>query len=75
MSKGINTIIEETKTELTDLINSKLKMGVPISVMGLIIDNVSNQIKPHVINAIKMESENSNSEQENNNEVKQESED
>ena len=72
MSKGINTVIEETKTELTELINSKLKMGVPISVMGLIVDNVSNQIKPHVINAIKMESENSNSEPENNDEAKQE---
>lgn len=75
MTKGINTLIEETKTELTDFVNSKLKMGLPISVMGLIIDNMSNQIKPHIISAIKMESESSNSKQENDDKVKQESED
>lgn len=58
MNKGINTAIEETKAELINLINSKLAMGVPVSVMGVLIDNISYQIKPHVINAVKMESEN-----------------
>ena len=55
MSKGINTIVEETKTELINLVNSKLEIGLPVSVVGVILDNVSNQIKLHTINAIKME--------------------
>lgn len=58
MSKGINTAVEEAKVELIELINSKLSMGIPVSVMGVIVDNISNQIKLHTINAIKMESEN-----------------
>jgi hypothetical protein len=67
MNKGINTAIEETKAELIELINSKLSMGVPVSVMGIIIDNVSNQIKLHTMNAIKMESENAQKEEAQNN--------
>ena len=55
MSNGINTIVEETKTELINLVNSKLEIGLPVSVVGVILDNVSNQIKLHTINAIKME--------------------
>ena len=64
MSKGINTIAEETKTELINLVNSKLEIGLPVSVVGVILDNVSNQIKLHTINAIKMEEDRAEKEEE-----------
>ena len=64
MSKGINTIVEETKTELINLVNSKLEIGLPVSVVGVILDNVSNQIKLHTINAIKMEEDRAEKEEE-----------
>lgn len=36
----INTEIEKLRKELAELINSKLKAGVPISVVKLIAENV-----------------------------------
>lgn len=55
MSKGINTIIEETKIEFINLINSKLEKGLPISVIGLIVDDVSAKIKTEIGVAINKE--------------------
>ena len=40
MQKGINTIIDETRTEITDWVNNKLNMGLPPTVVGLILDNI-----------------------------------
>lgn len=57
MNKGINTVIGETKAELISLVNSKLEMGVPVSVMEVVVENLLTQLKLHTINAIKMESE------------------
>ena len=44
MNKDINLIIEETKAELLNFVNNKLQV-LPISVMDLIIDNISIQLK------------------------------
>lgn len=55
MNKGINTAIEETKVELLNFVNAKLQMGLPISAMGLIIDNMSNQLKNKIVEIINVE--------------------
>ena len=55
MQKGINTAIEETKVELLNLVNSKLQMGVPISVMGLIVNNLLTQINNETLKIVKQE--------------------
>ena len=55
MEKGFNTFVEETKVELINFINSKLQMGLPISVVSLIIDNVSVQIKKEMNNILEQE--------------------
>lgn len=55
MEKGFNTFVEETKVELINFINSKLQMGLPISVVSLIIDNVSIQIKKEMNNILEQE--------------------
>lgn len=41
----INTLIIETKNEMLDLLNSKLKQGLPITVIGLIVDSIQTEIK------------------------------
>lgn len=51
MNKDINLIIEETKAELLNFVNNKLQV-LPISVMDLIIDNISIQLKREIIKAI-----------------------
>lgn len=37
--KGINTLIRETQDELIQLINSKLQVGIPHSVIELMLEN------------------------------------
>ena len=44
MNTGINTLIEQTKKELADLINQKLQQGMPISVVGLILDTLMYEV-------------------------------
>lgn len=51
MNKDINLIIEETKAELLNFVNNKLQV-LPISVMDLIIDNISIQLKREIIKTI-----------------------
>ena len=51
MNKDINLVIEETKAELLNFVNNKLQV-LPISVMDLIIDNISIQLKREIIKAI-----------------------
>lgn len=41
---GINTLIIETKNEMLDLLNSKLQQGLPITVIGLIVDSIQIEI-------------------------------
>lgn len=55
MEKGFNTIVEETKVELLNFVNSKLQKGLPISVISLIIDNMSTQIKKEINNVLEQE--------------------
>ena len=54
MNKDINLVIEETKAELLNFVNNKLQV-LPISVMDLIIDNVSIQLKREIIKTINKE--------------------
>lgn len=51
MNKDINLVIEETKAELLNFVNNKLQV-LPISVMDLIIDNISIQLKREIIKTI-----------------------
>ena len=51
MNKDINLVIEETKAELLNFVNDKLQV-LPISVMDLIIDNISIQLKREIIKTI-----------------------
>lgn len=50
-NKNINLVIEETKAELLNFVNNKLQV-LPLSVMDLIIDNVSIQLKREIIKNI-----------------------
>ena len=51
MNKDINLVIEETKAELLNFVNNKLQV-LPISVMDLIIANISIQLKREIIKTI-----------------------
>ena len=57
MAYSMNTLVEETKSELVEFINSKIEKGLPISVAGLILENINNQVRVNTENVIKMESE------------------
>ena len=54
MNKHIYLVIEETKAELLNFVNNKLQV-LPISVMDLIIDNISIQLKREIIKTINKE--------------------
>ena len=54
MNKDINLVIEETKAELLNFVNNKLQV-LPISVIDLIIDNISIQLKREIIKTINKE--------------------
>lgn len=56
MDKGINTTIETTRKELENLINEKLKMGLPISVVSLIVESVLMEIRNNVDVVLQQES-------------------
>ena len=51
MNKDINLVIEETKAEFLNFVNNKLQV-LPISVIDLIIDNISIQLKREIIKTI-----------------------
>ncbi|MGN1370932.1 MAG: hypothetical protein ACI4XM_01435 [Candidatus Coprovivens sp.] len=55
MNKGFNTAVEETKEEVLNFINSKLQMGLPISVIGLIIDNVMTNVRKEIVRMVEEE--------------------
>lgn len=41
MSKrGFNVIVDETRSEITEMINSKLQNGFPVTIIALILENV-----------------------------------
>lgn len=53
-NKNINLVIEETKAELLNFVNNKLQV-LPLSVMDLIMDNISIQLKREIIKTINNE--------------------
>lgn len=53
-NKNINLVIEETKAELLNFVNNKLQV-LPLSVIDLIIDNISIQLKREIIKTINNE--------------------
>ena len=55
--KGINTIIEEAKNELVSLINTKLQEGVPVTVVGLILENVMYEVRDSIKATLARESQ------------------
>ena len=55
--KGINTVIEETKDEIVSLINTKLQGGIPVSVMGLILQNVMYEVRDGINASLKREAQ------------------
>lgn len=57
MNKGINTLIKETKDNITKVINDGLKTGLPIAVIDLMVDNIMFEVKNTLDNALKQESE------------------
>lgn len=57
MDKGINTEIESTRRELENLLNEKLKLGIPVSIISLILENVLLQIRGSVDVVLKKEFE------------------
>lgn len=57
MEQGFNTAVESARKELAELINSKLRSGIPVSVISLIVENTLFEVRNGVGNAIKKESE------------------
>lgn len=53
---GINTLIIETKNEILDLLNSKLQKGLPITVIGLMMENIQNEINMQTSKVLEEES-------------------
>lgn len=55
MDKGINTIIEEAKNEFSNLVNSKIQIGLPISVINLILEVIIRDMNSSVKFAMERE--------------------
>ena len=55
MNKGINTLIKETKGNITKAVNDGLAAGLPISVIDLMVDNIMFEIKNTLNNALQQE--------------------
>jgi hypothetical protein len=55
---GFNTKVKQTEEELLQLINSKIQMGIPHSVLELILENMLLKIENEVNSIIQSEEEN-----------------
>lgn len=53
----MNTLIEQTRKEVTDLLNEKLAQGCPISVVNLILENIMFELRDGIKNALAREQE------------------
>lgn len=51
----INTLIEQTRSNLTDSVNKALNEGIPISVIKLILNNLSLEVEQTLRAVIKQE--------------------
>lgn len=56
-SKGINTVIIESKTAIINAVNDVIKQGVPLSVVKMIFDSVSNELDVALKDVVKREQE------------------
>ena len=54
---GFNTKVKQTEEELLQLINSKIQMGIPHSVIGLMLENMLLKIDNEVNSIIQSEEE------------------
>lgn len=54
---GFNTKIKQTEEELLQLINSKIQMGIPHSVLELILENMLLKIENEVNSILQSEEE------------------
>ena len=57
MDKGFNTEVENARKELAKLITQKLQMGIPFSVVSLIIENILMDVRTVVDKALQQEAE------------------
>lgn len=57
MEKGFNTAVETARKDLAELINSKLQMGIPFSVISLIIENTLMEVRNGVDKSLVKEAE------------------
>lgn len=57
MDKGFNTAVETARKDLAELINSKLQMGIPFSVISLIIENTLMEVRNGVDKSLIKEAE------------------
>lgn len=57
MSRGFNTGVEEARFEIFNAVNKHLKLGVPISVINLILDNIKSQAKVELDKILEQEKE------------------
>ena len=44
--KGINTLTVETKKNILNAVNTGLEQGLPISIVGIIMEGIMSQINP-----------------------------
>lgn len=52
MANKTNYEINRAKGELIKWVNEKLQKGIPLSVMDIMLENISNQIKIQLIQAL-----------------------
>lgn len=57
MNVGINTLIEQTKKEMADLINDKLTKGMPIGAIGLMLDSLMYEVRDNINASVAQEQE------------------
>ena len=57
MDKGFNTEVENARKELAQLINQKLQLGIPFSVVSLIVENILTEVRNGVDKALQQEAD------------------
>ena len=57
MDKGFNTEVENARKDLAKLINEKLQLGIPFSVVSLIIENVLVEVRNGVEKSLQQEAD------------------
>lgn len=55
MAIGFNTGVQEARFELLNAVNKQLQLGVPLSVVDLILEGIRNQLKVELEKTIEAE--------------------